>query len=310
MERKIQVRRGLKQHLPILDIAELGFTTDTHELFVGTGDTPVKVYTNILEDMASNEQITVAYPNKTEVTGLVIHSQTQTGFTVSWNDPISQTNTVQYKVYIDNQLKGTVLAKQNNFASYVFSGLSANTNYAVRVTTVDGNALESAGTTITGFTIGPNRMYFNANGFVKTPAVTFDALEITSSIAEIGAVIMLVDARSGSNYVQIAAGGSAAITFQNPSINGEPVRSGVYPTVNTPLTWRLETGTTSHRDDMNFNSDLLGGAIGKQYLYVIRAFLAGQVVLHYDFTNQFAGNVITDKSGKGNHGTLSGGTWL
>lgn len=34
---KIQHRNGLRDDLPALDLAELGFTTDTHELFVGNG---------------------------------------------------------------------------------------------------------------------------------------------------------------------------------------------------------------------------------------------------------------------------------
>lgn len=37
MANKIQVRRGLKSKLPTLSSGEIGFTTDTRELFVGTG---------------------------------------------------------------------------------------------------------------------------------------------------------------------------------------------------------------------------------------------------------------------------------
>jgi parallel beta-helix repeat protein len=33
---KLQVRRGLKVNLPVLDVGELGFTTDTEETFIGT----------------------------------------------------------------------------------------------------------------------------------------------------------------------------------------------------------------------------------------------------------------------------------
>lgn len=38
MSRKIQLRRGKKKDLPVLGVAELGFTTDTHELYVGYGE--------------------------------------------------------------------------------------------------------------------------------------------------------------------------------------------------------------------------------------------------------------------------------
>lgn len=36
MANKIQVRRGLRAHLPVLSIGELGFCTDTKELFIGS----------------------------------------------------------------------------------------------------------------------------------------------------------------------------------------------------------------------------------------------------------------------------------
>ncbi|MEH7351660.1 hypothetical protein V7155_22890, partial [Gottfriedia acidiceleris] len=38
MAQKIQIRRGLKANLPLLDVGEFGFTTDTNELFIGSSN--------------------------------------------------------------------------------------------------------------------------------------------------------------------------------------------------------------------------------------------------------------------------------
>lgn len=43
MARKIQHKRGLKKDLPVLDVAEFGFTTDTKELFVGSENGNVRI---------------------------------------------------------------------------------------------------------------------------------------------------------------------------------------------------------------------------------------------------------------------------
>ena len=43
MANKIQVRRGLRAHLPILSVGELGFCTDTKELFIGSASGNVAI---------------------------------------------------------------------------------------------------------------------------------------------------------------------------------------------------------------------------------------------------------------------------
>ena len=44
MSRTIQIKRGLKANLPALAVGELGFTIDTHEVFIGSaaGNVPVE----------------------------------------------------------------------------------------------------------------------------------------------------------------------------------------------------------------------------------------------------------------------------
>lgn len=45
---KIKIKRGLKSNLPILELGELAFTTDTQELFIGVLADPTLVSDNVL----------------------------------------------------------------------------------------------------------------------------------------------------------------------------------------------------------------------------------------------------------------------
>lgn len=45
MPTKIQLRRGYKTNLPILDSGEPGFVLDTEEFYIGKGDKNVKIIT-------------------------------------------------------------------------------------------------------------------------------------------------------------------------------------------------------------------------------------------------------------------------
>ncbi|XRG78428.1 hypothetical protein V5E38_22245 [Rossellomorea sp. GAMAL-10_SWC] len=58
MAQKIQIRRGLKANLPLLDVGEFGFTTDTNELFIGSSNG------NIL------------FSNRNELSSLIINLKT------------------------------------------------------------------------------------------------------------------------------------------------------------------------------------------------------------------------------------------
>lgn len=68
MARKIQHKRGLKQNLPQLDNAELGFTTDTKEIYIGSeeGNQKVAMY----EDVESAVEDVHTHNNKEVLDGL------------------------------------------------------------------------------------------------------------------------------------------------------------------------------------------------------------------------------------------------
>lgn len=43
MSKKIQHARGIEDNIPTLDVAEIGFTTDTKKVFIGDGDTNIEL---------------------------------------------------------------------------------------------------------------------------------------------------------------------------------------------------------------------------------------------------------------------------
>jgi hypothetical protein len=65
MTNKIQVKRGLKTNLPILDTGEPGFCTDTGELFFGDGSTNHQV---VMHNEYNANTILVATTDNTPVT--------------------------------------------------------------------------------------------------------------------------------------------------------------------------------------------------------------------------------------------------
>jgi hypothetical protein len=48
MASTIKIKRGLKVNLPILSRGELGYATDTKELFIGVLESPIEIADNVL----------------------------------------------------------------------------------------------------------------------------------------------------------------------------------------------------------------------------------------------------------------------
>lgn len=63
MANTVQIKAGAKANLPALNARELGFTTDTYELFIGKGAANLEVLTaNYVldeDDMVSNSDVKV-----------------------------------------------------------------------------------------------------------------------------------------------------------------------------------------------------------------------------------------------------------
>jgi hypothetical protein len=67
MSNLIKIKRGLKVNLPVLQRGELGYSTDTNELFIGVLETPSIPGDNVLiNDLSILED----YFTKTEIENL------------------------------------------------------------------------------------------------------------------------------------------------------------------------------------------------------------------------------------------------
>jgi hypothetical protein len=116
MSSKIKIKRGSKATLPALDLAELGFATDTKELFIGDG------VSNILLNPVSNINFGSSFSNGISDT---VSSTTST----SWQNKLTlTTNTLpigNYRVGFSYQWAQNKTSSEYN-AQVVVIGTSIN----------------------------------------------------------------------------------------------------------------------------------------------------------------------------------------
>lgn len=112
MADKIIVRKGLKINLPALDEAELGFCTDTKELFIGSNAG------NILINRSGTTQL--ANP-----TNLSSTAKTENSVAIAWTGVTGATN---YDILVNSVLYQNVTGTSINV-----TGLSSNTAYTFTV---------------------------------------------------------------------------------------------------------------------------------------------------------------------------------
>ena len=142
MANKIQVRRGLRANLPILSVGELGFCTDTKELFIGSdsGNVAIANLDHVHDFTHDHHEL---YYQKSEVdqklatksnidhTHTEYASQTYVDTELSKKSDIGHTHTDKAdKTYVD-----TELSKKANLTA--LSGHTSNTTIHVTQTDKD-----------------------------------------------------------------------------------------------------------------------------------------------------------------------------
>lgn len=140
MANKIQVRRGLRAHLPTLSVGELGFCTDTKELFVGgvSGNITIANLDHVHDFTHDHHELyyqkgevdqKLATKSNTDHTHTDYASQTYVDTELGKKSDIGHTHTDKAdKTYVD-----TELSKKAN--STALSGHTSNTS--VHVTQAD-----------------------------------------------------------------------------------------------------------------------------------------------------------------------------
>ncbi|KQY85266.1 hypothetical protein ASD24_28710 [Paenibacillus sp. Root52] len=130
----------------------VGDVSGTRYVFNGLNPNTVHVFTAKTVDIAGNESVGKAVTVTTkdtqpvvdttppaEVSNLTVGEVTTTTAEISWVNP-SDPDFVKSKLYLNGTLVG-----ETPGTSYVFNGLTADTNYVLQAKTVDANGNESSG---------------------------------------------------------------------------------------------------------------------------------------------------------------------
>lgn len=176
MASKIRIRRGLKAQLPVLDIGELGFCTDTKEIYVGSAEGNQLVGETGIIKFNTIAELEAAYPNGLDVPVWIVETKswyywegtviqppadttapnnvtnlgtsniTATSLTLTWTASNS-TDVSGYEVY-----RGTTLLTTTTSTTYNASGLTASTAYTFTVKAKDGAGNVASGASVNATT--------------------------------------------------------------------------------------------------------------------------------------------------------------
>jgi len=230
MGRKIQIKRGLEQYLPTLELAELGFTTDTEKLIIGgvngnvdvTGGGTIETHTHANKAVLDNISGTagVQYDlddfyklNLSQLTNFVPTSRNDgSGIDLAW---VNSTN--------DFYIKTVIFSSVSNITESTYEYCVAN---ATKI--VDSSSLityadtsHARGTTV----------YYK--GFML-----FDVIGETNANVGIGVSCVVLDTVPPdpiTNFAVVPGNASAVLTWTNPTtadFNKTKIlyRTDAYPT--------------------------------------------------------------------------------
>lgn len=168
MAQKIKIKRGLEANLPLLDLAEFGFTTDTDKPFIGslTGNVQIAKEVDRLSDKAetTSQLVLKATQIDLEATDLIaLDAQTKA------NDPLSQ---IPDNIIPSSKLKQATDAdkiQMENLSTAVISAMSGTS--PTGTTVVDGGVTtakiaDGATTAIKRTNLGEFAMLSTTVGFV------------------------------------------------------------------------------------------------------------------------------------------------
>ena len=128
MANKIQIKRGLKSNLPILDSAEFAFTTDSKEVFIGDGSTNYNLPTKDYVDNILKTNDAMIYKGTIGTSGTV--TSLPTTHDIGWT----------YKVITANTYAGNVCEIGDMLISLVSRSGSSNqdSDWSVIQANIDG----------------------------------------------------------------------------------------------------------------------------------------------------------------------------
>jgi hypothetical protein len=103
----LQIRRGLHADLPILDEGEPGYTTDTHELYIGTGATNIKIgiyctsFSADIDAIGSSEETLIIHNQQNVIANKTVPSNITLKFQQGGSLNISSGKTVTINGHVE-----------------------------------------------------------------------------------------------------------------------------------------------------------------------------------------------------------------
>jgi chitodextrinase len=250
----------------------------------------------------------VTAPN--EVTNLSTSNITQTSLTLGWTASTSS-DIASYDIY-----NGSTFLANVTGTTYSVSGLTASTQYTFYVKAKDLSGNVSSGAGVTATTSGATAYALQMNGtsdYLKTPAITWDSVEIEYSMNTVPAGTNYLFFASTQSY--ITANGGKGTNIKQWSIDGEIVGSkantvapniSIIPVndrvvIKVDLVSALTNNTCYLFSGNSGTANWMNGNISK-----ITFYSNSVVVSRYDMST----GTVTDKSGNGKDAILTGGSWI
>jgi hypothetical protein len=259
------------------------------------------------------------------VTALTAGAPTANTIPVSWtlsdsNDVANQE--VAYSTDGTNYIVASAVVNSSS-TSYTVTGLSANTNYTIRVITIDGAGNSSSAVTTNATTtanVSSGYYYMNgSNSTLKTGSIAFDEIVVEFAAKfTIGFWQAIIDTRDGATYTtgRVVRKPSFGYDFFDSPFTSVTIDGGANVTNNVNFIpygqktiLRAKTASAITRVISFFaNNDSTDKTMSN--VYDIKILSGGTVVAHYDFTQQASGTTVLDLSGNNNTATITNGVWV
>jgi hypothetical protein len=179
---KILVRRGLESELTpgLLDVGEMGLTTDSTKVFIGTGAGNLQIYpvagsggggsTSLaMQDFKYGNAVQLSQP--LDARSVFVSKYDKTSITLSWSPSLS-TGVQDYTIY-----NGGILLGNTTGTTFQATGLTSATNYTLTVKTRSSGNVESNGIDVVTKTAGNFALSLNKQ-WIECPNLTFSMVEM------------------------------------------------------------------------------------------------------------------------------------
>jgi hypothetical protein len=321
MSQQIQVRRGLKSQLPTLSEGEIGYCTDTHEVFIGTGATPILLASGF-QSYTSGESVNMSLPS--EARRIQVVDTDKTSISLSWL-PSVDSNIKDYRIYVNDVIVGTSLG-----TTFTITGLTDSTGYKITVRSRTTSNVESAGVNFNARTQSNFALSIAKTQYLYLPTVSWNSVELTLSfVSSTRAGMIQGMTQVPSHYMTCGSTGQLWTRNYLPAMFINGVDTGYNP-YGTTVSYTIPQGVkqvirldTAQNDlvidDFNIFADRTAPPNTNDWmagtLYRIKLFQLAEdgtriLTSDYDFSYQSTNGVVVDYMGNGPSIVIHGATFI